>query len=145
MEDIKWDRAAECLRKLAVISKNTAMRCSIRSQQSWGSVRMYEDWHVGAAARESRFFADCAENFSYEEKKSGYILRREPFGVVAAITPWNYPLDQVTLKVLPALAAGNCVILKPSQMTPMTVYHFVEGVAAYGFPESFEPGDRRGG
>lgn len=127
---------AQCLRKLADYFEEHSSEIARTITAELGApVSMSEDWHVGAAAREARFFADCAENFSYEERKPGYILRREPFGIVAGITPWNYPLDQVTLKILPALAAGNCVILKPSQMTPMTVYHFVKGVKEAGFPD----------
>ena len=126
---------AECLRKLAKYFEEHSKEIADTITAELGApISMAEDWHVGAAARECRFFADCVENFSYEEVKARYILRREPFGIVAGITPWNYPLDQVTLKILPALAAGNCVILKPSQMTPMTVYHFVKGVEEAGFP-----------
>ena len=126
---------AECLRKLAEYFEEHSKEIADTITAELGApISMAEDWHVGAAARECRFFADCVETFSYEEIKAGYILRREPFGIVAGITPWNYPLDQVTLKILPALAAGNCVILKPSQMTPMTVYHFVKGVEEAGFP-----------
>lgn len=98
-------------------------------------VSMSEDWHVSAAAGEAREFAEFAEQFIYEEKKTGYILRREPYGIVAGITPWNYPLDQITLKILPALAAGNCVILKPSQMAPLTAYHFARAMEAAGLPD----------
>ncbi len=98
-------------------------------------VSMSEDWHVSAAAGEAREFAEFAEQFIYEEKKTGYILRREPYGIVAGITPWNYPLDQITLKILPALAAGNCVILKPSQMAPLTAYHFARAMESAGLPD----------
>lgn len=128
------DRAA-CLRKLANYFEIHSSEIAKTITEELGApISMSEDWHVGAAAREARFFADCAESFSYEEKKDGYILRREPFGIIAGITPWNYPLDQVTLKILPALAAGNCAILKPSQMTPMTAYHFARGIEQSGFP-----------
>ena len=98
-------------------------------------VSMSEEWHVASAAGEAREFAEFAEQFIYEEKKTGYILRREPYGIVAGITPWNYPLDQITLKILPALAAGNCVILKPSQMAPLTAYHFARAMEAAELPD----------
>lgn len=126
---------AECLYRLAdYFEAHSAEIASTITAELGAPVKMAEDWHVSAAAGETRFFAECAENFPYEEKKNGYILRREPFGIVAGITPWNYPLDQITLKILPALAAGNCVILKPSQMAPLTAYHFARGVEAAGFP-----------
>lgn len=97
-------------------------------------VKMAADWHASSAGREIRYYAKLAENFVYEEDREGFIRRREPFGVVAALTPWNYPLEQVTLKVMPAVAAGNCVILKPSQMAPMTAYYFAEAAQYAGLP-----------
>jgi betaine-aldehyde dehydrogenase len=53
-----------------------------------------------------------------------FYLRREPFGVVGAITPWNYPLWQAVWKIAPALAAGNTVVVKPSENTPLTAAAF---------------------
>ncbi len=46
------------------------------------------------------------------------MIRRDPLGVVASIAPWNYPLMMAAWKLAPALAAGNCVVLKPSEITP---------------------------
>ena len=54
------------------------------------------------------------------------ISRREPVGVVAAITPWNFPLLQVILKVIPALSVGNTVVLKPAELTPLTAQRLAE-------------------
>ena len=130
------EERAECLYRLADYFESHSSEIAATITAELGApVKMSEDWHVSAAAGETRFFADCAKNFKYEEQKEGYILRREPFGIVAGITPWNYPLDQITLKILPALAAGNCVILKPSQMAPLTAYYFAKGVEASGFPD----------
>lgn len=126
----------ECLRKAAEYFKQHQKEIAATITAELGApVSMSEDWHVAAAEGEAVEFAEFAENFVYEEKKEGYILRREPFGIVAGITPWNYPLDQITLKILPALAAGNCVILKPSQMAPMTAYHFAKAMEAAGLPD----------
>lgn len=126
---------AECLYRLSeYFSSHSAGIAADITRELGAPVKMAEGWHVGGAAGEAKFFGECAKNFAYEEKKNGYILRREPFGIVAAITPWNYPLDQITLKVLPALAAGNCVILKPSQMAPLAAYHFAKGIEEAGFP-----------
>jgi betaine-aldehyde dehydrogenase len=72
-----------------------------------------------------RFFAGaarCMEGRAAGEYMAGYtsMLRREPLGVVGQITPWNYPLMMAIWKIGPALAAGNTVVLKPSEQTPMT-------------------------
>lgn len=61
-------------------------------------------------------------------------LYREPVGVVAAITPWNYPLGQVVQKIMPAILMGNTVVLKPSQHTPLTVYYLVDAFHEAGLP-----------
>ncbi len=70
------------------------------------------------------------------EYLAGYtsIIRREPVGVVASIAPWNYPLMMAIWKVGPALAAGNTVILKPSEQTPLTSLRLAE-LAADIFPK----------
>jgi aldehyde dehydrogenase (NAD+) len=61
-------------------------------------------------------------------------IAREPVGVVAAITPWNYPLHQVVAKVFPALLAGCTVVLKPAELTPLTALQFAAAVESAGLP-----------
>ena len=78
-----------------------------------------------------RFFAGAARNLegkSAGEYVEGYtsIIRREPLGIVAGITPWNYPLMMAIWKIGPALAAGNVQIIKPAEQTPLTTLRFVE-------------------
>lgn len=79
-------------------------------------------------------FAAALENFEFEERIGNSLVVREPYGVVAAITPWNYPLYQVVAKVLPAIAAGCTVVLKPSNDAPLSVFEFVEALADAGLP-----------
>ena len=78
-----------------------------------------------------RFFAGAArllEGKAAGEYMRGYtsMIRREPIGVVGSIAPWNYPLMMAIWKVAPALAAGNCVVLKPSEWTPLTALRLAE-------------------
>ena len=85
-----------------------------------------------------RFFAGAArllEGRASGEYMRGYtsMIRREPIGVVGSIAPWNYPLMMAIWKVAPALAAGNCVVLKPSEWTPLTALRLAE-LAADIFP-----------
>ncbi len=85
-----------------------------------------------------RFFAGAArllEGRAAGEYMQGFtsILRREPIGVVGSIAPWNYPLMMATWKIAPALAAGNTVVLKPSEWTPLTALKLAE-LAADIFP-----------
>jgi betaine-aldehyde dehydrogenase len=77
--------------------------------------------------------ADLAVRFRYEQR-SDNLLIREPIGVVGAITPWNYPLNQVGAKVAYALAAGCTVVLKPSEVAPVTAFMLAEFIDDIGFP-----------
>ena len=85
-----------------------------------------------------RFFAGACRTMETQgagEYLEGYtsMLRREPLGVVASIAPWNYPFMMAAWKLGPALAAGNCVVLKPSELTPMSTLLMAE-IAADVFP-----------
>src|SRR5881275_2502423 len=78
-----------------------------------------------------RFFAGAArtlEGRATGEYMRGYtsMIRREPVGIVGSIAPWNYPLMMAIWKIAPALAAGNCVVLKPSEWTPLTALRLAE-------------------
>jgi len=79
-------------------------------------------------------YAKLAREFRYEEKVGHSIVAREPVGVVVAITPWNYPLHQITLKVAAALAAGCTVVLKPSEVAPINAFVLAEVVHEAGLP-----------
>jgi acyl-CoA reductase-like NAD-dependent aldehyde dehydrogenase len=80
------------------------------------------------------YYAGLARKQEPETIAGNSLLLREPVGVVAAITPWNYPLHQIALKVAPALAAGCTVVLKPSEVTPLNAFVLAEVVAAAGLP-----------
>lgn len=82
----------------------------------------------------ARGFADALATFEFEERIGNSLVTREPYGVVAAITPWNYPLYQVVAKVIPAIAAGCTVVLKPSNEAPLSVFEFVESLHDAGLP-----------
>ncbi|PWU46925.1 aldehyde dehydrogenase family protein [Micromonospora globispora] len=81
-----------------------------------------------------RGMVDLAARPPAEESVGNSLVVREPVGVVGAITPWNYPLHQVVAKVAPALAAGCTVVLKPSELTPLTAYLLFDAIAEAGLP-----------
>lgn len=80
------------------------------------------------------FYAGQAQSFAFETQVAHSRVLREPKGVVACITPWNYPLHQITCKVAPALAAGCTVVLKPAETAPGSALILVEAVQAAGLP-----------
>ncbi len=74
------------------------------------------------------------EEVAWEEEVGNSRILREPVGVLGAITPWNYPLNQIAAKVAPALAAGCTVVLKPSEVTPLNAFLLAEVIEAAGLP-----------
>ena len=94
---------------------------------------------IPRAASNFRFFANAITQFSAESHESvgmkamNFTLRK-PIGVVGCISPWNLPLYLFTWKIAPAIAAGNCVIAKPSEVTPMTAYLLGEICTEAGLP-----------
>ncbi|KXO90173.1 aldehyde dehydrogenase [Tsukamurella pulmonis] len=78
--------------------------------------------------------AEVASTYAFEETVYNSLVVREPIGVVVAITPWNYPLHQVVAKVAPALAAGCTVVLKPSEVAPLTAFVLAEVFDQLGLP-----------
>jgi acyl-CoA reductase-like NAD-dependent aldehyde dehydrogenase len=89
---------------------------------------------VGLPAGAFAEAAKAAEEFAWEEEIGNSLVVREPIGVVGAITPWNFPLYQVVLKVAPALAAGCTVVLKPSEVAPINAFILAEVIHEIGLP-----------
>ncbi|MFT7687369.1 MAG: aldehyde dehydrogenase (NAD+) [Candidatus Azotimanducaceae bacterium] len=90
------------------------------------------------AATGQAHFATALEilkNFAWQEKKGNYMLCREPVGVCGLITPWNWPINQISCKVAPALAAGCTMILKPSEVAPVNGIILAEVLHAAGVPK----------
>ncbi len=88
-------------------------------------------WHIEA-------FLDAAKEFTFEEPLNAgddsEMIVREPVGVCGLITPWNWPMNQVTLKVIPAVLVGCTVVLKPSEIAPLSSMVFAEMMDEAGFP-----------
>ncbi len=78
--------------------------------------------------------AQVLSNYEFESKVGNSLVVREPVGVVGCITPWNYPLHQIALKVAPAMAAGNTVVLKPSEVAPINAFILAEIIDEVGLP-----------
>lgn len=90
---------------------------------------------AGCGPWHSRGFLDALDDFEWEKPfADGQIIVREPIGVVGLITPWNWPVNQIVLKVLPALAVGCTCVLKPSEIAPLSALLFAEMVDEAGFP-----------
>ena len=79
-------------------------------------------------------FLEILKNYEFEEDKGNTRIRKEAVGVCGFITPWNWPINQITCKVAPALAAGCTMVLKPSEVAPLNAILFAEILDEAGVP-----------
>lgn len=89
---------------------------------------------VGLPINVMRSYSKLLDDFSFEEEVRNSLILREPVGVVACITPWNYPLHQIVAKVAAAMAAGCTVVVKPSEVAPLNAFALAEAMDAAGVP-----------
>ncbi len=89
---------------------------------------------VGAPIAAWDMYVDLAAEFEWETRVGHSLVQQVPTGVVACITPWNYPLHQITGKVAPALLAGCTVVLKPSEMAPSSAFLLADAIRQAGLP-----------
>lgn len=117
---------SEALLKLAdAIEAKADTFARLESQNCGKPLHCVTSDEIPAVADVFRFFAGaarCLNGLAAGEYLEGHtsMIRRDPVGVVASIAPWNYPLMMAAWKLAPALAAGNCVVIKPSEITPLT-------------------------
>jgi aldehyde dehydrogenase (NAD+) len=89
---------------------------------------------VGLGAGHLNTAIEVLEHFKFEEQRGATLIVKEPIGVCGMITPWNWPINQVTVKVFPALATGCTMVLKPSQESHFSAHVFAEILHAAGVP-----------
>ena len=97
-------------------------------------LKMAKAIQVGGPAWHWGNFAKVARNFEWEKKVGNSLVVREAIGVVSCITPWNFPLSQITLKIAPAMVAGCTVVLKPSEIAPVNAMILAEIIHEAGLP-----------
>ncbi|MEA2178581.1 MAG: aldehyde dehydrogenase [Solirubrobacteraceae bacterium] len=128
-ERIAW------LRALAAELRDNVEEIAVAAATDVGTpVRPGRQIHALGPAGNLQTTADALASFPMETRDGDLGITRDPVGVVACITPWNYPLHQVTAKIAPALAAGCTVTLKPSEVAPLSVWRLMEAVEAVGLP-----------
>ena len=115
--------------------KKRAMDLAVSMAKEMGApVSFASTAQVGAGIGGFMGTIEALKNFAFEEQMGGAKIAYEPIGVVGLITPWNWPLNQIALKVAPCLAAGNTMILKPSEECPANAAIFAEILHAAGVP-----------
>ncbi|MBV9291852.1 MAG: aldehyde dehydrogenase family protein [Frankiales bacterium] len=104
------------------------------TQEMGAPIKMAEMIQAGLPIADIATAAQLATTFEWERQLGNSTVVMEPLGVVGCITPWNYPLHQVTAKVAYALAAGCTVVLKPSEVAPLCAFLFFDAIHEVGFP-----------
>ncbi|MGB0981963.1 MAG: aldehyde dehydrogenase [Winogradskyella sp.] len=122
-----------------LIEANLQRFAEAESKDNGKPISLAKAIDIPRAASNFRFFGNAITQFASESHESvgqaiNYTLR-QPIGVVGCISPWNLPLYLLTWKIAPAIAAGNCVIAKPSEVTPMTAYLLGEICTQAGLPK----------
>ena len=133
------DRRAVLHRLADKVAENAALLAEAEARDNGKPVSLAATVDIPRAEQNLRFYASAAEQFASESHTMGdgtvnYTLRK-PLGVVGCISPWNLPLYLFTWKIAPALASGNCVVAKPSEVTPMTAYLLGTWAKEVGLPD----------
>jgi aminomuconate-semialdehyde/2-hydroxymuconate-6-semialdehyde dehydrogenase len=133
------DRRAVLHRLADKVAENAALLAESEARDNGKPVSLAAAVDIPRAEQNLRFYASAAEQFASESHTMGdgtvnYTLRK-PLGVVGCISPWNLPLYLFTWKIAPALASGNCVVAKPSEVTPMTAYLLGTWAKEVGLPD----------
>ncbi|MFE9041398.1 gamma-aminobutyraldehyde dehydrogenase [Streptomyces sp. NPDC012421] len=134
------ERSDALHRFAAVLAEQAEDFARVESLQCGKPIRLTTEFDVPGTVDNTAFFAGAARHLQgqsageYSGDHTSYV-RREPIGVVGSIAPWNYPLQMAAWKILPAIAAGNTIVLKPAELTPLTSLMFAQAATEAGIPD----------
>jgi betaine-aldehyde dehydrogenase len=134
------ERSDALHRFAAVLAEQAEDFAYAESLQCGKPIKLSREFDVPGTVDNAAFFAGAARHLEgksageYDGDHTSYV-RREAIGVVGSIAPWNYPLQMAAWKILPAVAAGNTVVLKPAELTPFTSLMFAQAAKEAGLPD----------
>ncbi|MFF4762195.1 gamma-aminobutyraldehyde dehydrogenase [Streptomyces sp. NPDC001292] len=134
------DRSDALHRFAAVLADRAEDFARAESLQCGKPLKLTREFDVPGTIDNAAFFAGAARHLQgqsageFSGDHTSYV-RREPIGVVGSIAPWNYPLQMAAWKILPAVAAGNTIVLKPAELTPLTSLMFAQAATDAGIPD----------
>ncbi|MEZ4801962.1 MAG: aldehyde dehydrogenase [Gelidibacter sp.] len=139
-QTILEERSRILIKISELLEANLQRFAEAESKDNGKPVSLAKEVDIPRAASNFRFFGNAITQFASESHESvGHdainFTLRQPIGVVGCISPWNLPLYLFTWKIAPAIAAGNCVVAKPSEVTPMTAYLLGEICTEAGLPK----------
>lgn len=119
---------------LAEYQKRAADLAAALTEEMGAPSHLANGFQVGLGAGHLTTAIEVLKNFRFEEQRGATLVMKEPIGVCGLITPWNWPLNQIAVKVFPALATGCTMILKPSEIAPFSAQIFAEIIHSAGVP-----------
>ncbi|MFI1280768.1 gamma-aminobutyraldehyde dehydrogenase [Streptomyces sp. NPDC020858] len=134
------ERSDALHRLAAVLAEQAEEFAYAESLQCGKPIKLSTEFDVPGTIDNTAFFAGAARHLQgqaaaeYSGDHTSYV-RREAIGVVGSIAPWNYPLQMAAWKILPAIAAGNTIVLKPAELTPLTSLMFAQAAKDAGLPD----------
>ncbi len=134
------ERSEAMHRFAAVLAEQAEDFAYVESLQCGKPIKLSAGFDVPGSVDNTAFFAGAARHLEgkaageYSGDHTSYV-RREAIGVVGSVAPWNYPLQMAAWKVLPAIAAGNTIVLKPAEITPLTSVMFAQAAKEAGIPD----------
>ncbi|MCX3058948.1 gamma-aminobutyraldehyde dehydrogenase [Streptomyces beihaiensis] len=134
------ERSDAMHRFAGVLAERAEQFAQLESLQCGKPLKLSREFDVPGSIDNTAYFAGAARHLQgqsageYSGDHTSYV-RREPIGVVGSIAPWNYPLQMAAWKVLPAIAAGNTIVLKPAELTPLTSLLFAQAASDAGIPD----------
>lgn len=134
------ERSEAMHRFAAVLAEQADDFAYAESLQCGKPLKLSTEFDVPGTVDNAAFFAGAARHLEgkaaaeYDGDHTSYV-RREAIGVVGSIAPWNYPLQMAAWKILPAVAAGNTIVLKPAELTPLTSLMFAQAATEAGIPD----------
>ncbi len=134
-ETSKEERIALLERIIAVYEKRIDDVARAISDEMGAPMKFARHAQAGSGLEHLTTTLDVLKAFEFEELIGSTQIRREPIGVCGLITPWNWPINQISCKVAPALAAGCTMVLKPSEIAPLSAHVFAEILQEAGVPK----------
>lgn len=128
------DRVALLSRIVAGFQQRYAELAAAITQEMGAPAALSRDLQAASGIAHFQVAMQVLGSYPFEERRGTTLVAREPIGVCALITPWNWPINQIACKVAPALAVGCTVILKPSEISPLSAQIFTEILDAAGVP-----------
>ncbi|WP_311487867.1 aldehyde dehydrogenase family protein [uncultured Helcococcus sp.] len=130
------DERVEIMEKFAdYLKENLDEIAELITKELGSPIEFSKKTHVQSQIDRVEKYIEIVKDYEFSRRDASALIVKEPAGVIGCLTPWNYPLGQIIQKVVFAILAGNTIVLKPSQQTPLVAYYVVDGFEKAGLPK----------